>query len=226
MEAEKIASLKTSQLTDDEVIQKVLDGEKEFFEILLRRYNQTLYRAIRSYLKEDDTVKDAMQDTYLKAFEKLSQFQRRSSFSTWLIRIGINESLLRLRKSKRSKSFLSGIKDEALNIIQLSGIYNMNPEKKAIQKETRDLIEQAIDDLPEKYKIVYILREVEGIENEEIAACLGLTYSNVKVRLYRAKSLLKKKLSEVSPDSGIFEFGDEKCDKLVENVMKKILGEA
>lgn len=226
MEALKVANLRTSQLTDDEVIQKVLSGEKELFEILLRRYNQILFRAVRSYLKDEDEVRDTMQDTYLKAFDKLSQFQRKSSFSTWLIRIGINESLLRIRKSRRDHSIFSEIKEEAKNIFQRTGIYKMNPEKRIIQKETRSFIEHAIDQLPEKYRIVYILREVEGISNEEIAACLGLTYSNVKVRLYRAKSLLKKKLSGVSGDSGVFEFGNEKCDSLVEDVMKKILGQS
>ncbi len=223
MDETKVANLRTSQLTDDEVIQKVLDGEKELFEILMRRYNQTLFRAVRSYVNDEDLVKDTMQDTYLKAYEKLSQFQRKSAFATWLIRIGINEALLKIRNAKRDRSIFAEIKEEAISIFQRSGIYKMNPEKRIIQKETFSIVEHAIDELPEKYRIVYVLREVEGIENEEIASCLGLTYSNVKVRLHRAKSLLKKKLQGTENEKNVFGFGNEHCDRLVEEVMKRIL---
>ena len=223
MDTIKFAGRDSNQLTDDDVICQVLNGDKRFFEILLRRYNQTLFRAVRSYVKDEDTVSDIMQDAYLKAFEKLDQFQGKSSFATWLVRIGINEALQRLRKAKRKLTILEEIKAEAINIFQHTGIYTMNPEKKIIQKETRSLIEHAIDQLPEQYKIVYMLREVEGMESEEVAACLGLTYSNVKVRLYRAKSMLKKRLEELSVPQNVFEFGNEKCDQMVEQVMKKIL---
>lgn len=216
--------MKEDQFTDNEVIHKVLNGNKELFEILLRRHNQTLFRAVRSYLKDEDSAMDTMQDTYLKAFEKLDQFQGKSSFATWLVRIGINESLLRLRKSKRNLTFLSDITMEAKNLFKRSDNNNMSPEKKIIQKETREMIEHAVDQLPEPYRIVYMLREIEDMDLEEIAECLGITYSNVKVRLYRAKSMLKKELNQLSPCQNIFEFGNEKCDRLVDEVMKKILG--
>lgn len=216
--------MKEDQFTDNEVIHKVLNGNKELFEILLRRHNQTLFRAVRSYLKDEDSAMDTMQDTYLKAFEKLDQFQGKSSFATWLVRIGINESLLRLRKSERNLTFLSDITMEAKNLFKRSDNNNMSPEKKIIQKETREMIEHAVDQLPEPYRIVYMLREIEDMDLEEIAECLGITYSNVKVRLYRAKSMLKKELNQLSPGQNIFEFGNEKCDRLVDEVMKKILG--
>lgn len=224
MDTIKVAGIKEDQFTDNEVIHKVLNGNKELFEILLRRHNQTLFRAVRSYLKDEDSAMDTMQDTYLKAFEKLDQFQGKSSFATWLVRIGINESLLRLRKSKRNLTFLSDITMEAKNLFKRSDNNNMSPEKKIIQKETREMIEHAVDQLPEPYRIVYMLREIEDMDLEEIAECLGITYSNVKVRLYRAKSMLKKELNQLSPGQNIFEFGNEKCDRLVDEVMKKILG--
>lgn len=224
MDTIKVAGIKEDQFTDNEVIHKVLNGNKELFEILLRRHNQTLFRAVRSYLKDEDSAMDTMQDTYLKAFEKLDQFQGKSSFATWLVRIGINESLLRLRKSKRNLTFLSDISMEAKNLFKRSDNNNMSPEKKIIQKETREMIEHAVDQLPEPYRIVYMLREIEDMDLEEIAECLGITYSNVKVRLYRAKSMLKKELNQLSPGQNIFEFGNEKCDRLVDEVMKKILG--
>lgn len=223
MDSIRVANLRTSRLSDEEVISNILNGDREQFEILLRRYNQTLFRAVRSYLKDEDEVRDTMQDTYLKAFSKLAQFEKKSSFVTWLVRIGINEALLRLRKGKKSRFIFTDIKEEVINIFQRPGANNMNPEKKVIQKETLDIIEHAIDQLPEKYRIIYVLREIEGMDNGEIATCLGLTYSNVKVRLHRAKSLLKKKLQDVEGISNVFEFGNEKCDRLVEDVMRIIL---
>src|ERR1044071_9181907 len=102
MEAVKLG-IPTNQLSDADVVTRVLRGEKELFEILMRRHNQTLYRVVRGYLKDDDEIRDAMQNAYLKAFDKLHQFQGNAAFSTWLIRIGINEALLRLKDIKKGK---------------------------------------------------------------------------------------------------------------------------
>ncbi|MDV3309332.1 MAG: sigma-70 family RNA polymerase sigma factor, partial [Cyclobacteriaceae bacterium] len=118
-----VISLETAssaRLEDTVVVRRVLSGEKELFEILLRRYNQTLYRVIRGYLRDEADVEDAMQDTYLKAYDKLEQFQGKAAFSTWLIRIGINEALLRLRKLRRVRALVSQEADvDAKTITQL-----------------------------------------------------------------------------------------------------------
>lgn len=219
MEVLKTGDFKPAKLPDEQVVQRVLSGEKELFEILMRRYNQTLYRAVRSYLKRESDIEDTMQDTYLKAYRKLYQFQGDAAFSTWLIRIGINEALQNLRKQRRNNVISI---NENENIIRLSNVDQMNPEKKAIHHETRRLVEKAIDQLPEKYRVIYVLREVEGMSNAEISACLELTESNVKVRFHRAKKLLKERLYELSSDTTLFEFGDSKCDQLVDRVMEQI----
>jgi RNA polymerase sigma-70 factor (ECF subfamily) len=210
-------------MSDGMVVRRILAGEKELFEILMRRYNQTLYRIVRGYLHEEQEVEDVMQNTYLKSFDKLQQFRGNSAFSTWLIRIGINESLLRLREVKRSKTFYTSqqeMPDE--KIIQLPDSKQMNPEKLAIRQETRLLIEHAIDQLPEKYRVIYILKEVEGLDTEEIESCLGISANNIKVRLHRAKSLLKDVLYKQHATESIFEFGNIRCDRIVNNVMKTI----
>lgn len=219
MEALKKADYKTTKVPDKIVIKRVLNGEKELFEILMRRYNPMLYRAVRSYLKVEDDVEDTMQDSYLKAFNKLHQFNHNASFSTWLVRIGINEALQKIRKHSNVQP-INGIQNET--DIPSSENNTMNPEKQAIQNETCRLLEKAIDQLPEKYRVIYILREIEGMDNKTISECLELTEGNVKVRFYRSKKMLKEKLYEFTDDAELFGFRDTRCDRLVENVMKKI----
>ncbi len=215
----RIGDFASFQIEDGSIVKRVIAGEKELFEILLRRYNRTLYRVLRSYLKDRDEVQDAMQNTYLKAFDKLFQFKGNSAFSTWLIRIGINEALLRLRDLKKQRILYSNPKEITREIINQIPDKQMNPEKVIIGQEAQYLLEQAIDDLPEKYRVIYVLKEVEGLENSEIAECLGITDSNVKVRLHRAKNLLKDGLYKLSAGTEVFEFGNKHCDAVVKSVM-------
>lgn len=218
-----IQQTEIGKLDDSMIVVRILHGEKELFEIILRRYNQKLYRVIRSYLKDDDDIKDAMQETYLKAFDKLYQFQGKSGFSTWLIRIGINEALQRIKKNKViNLGRATDLTDTT--IIQLPASKQMNPEYSIINRETIKLLEAAIDALPEKYRSVYVLKEVQGMDNAEIAACLDLAENNVKVRHHRAKSLLKDSLLKLSAGADIFEFGNSKCDAMVDYVMNGIQG--
>jgi RNA polymerase sigma factor (sigma-70 family) len=217
-------SIKTPEfalLQDDTIVARIIKGEKELFEIILRRYNQKLYRVIRGYLKDNDDIQDAMQDTYLKAFDKLFQFKGDSAFSTWLIRIGINEALQRIKKQK-VKHLTSSLDLTDDKIIQLPASKEMNPEYSAISSEAKRLLEVAIDNLPEKYRLVYIMREVEGMNNTEVAAILGIEENNVKIRHHRAKSLMKDNLLKLSTDLRIYEFGNEKCDAMVNLVMSRI----
>lgn len=215
----------SSILSEDIIIQRILLGEKELFELLLRRYNQLLYRVIRGYLASDDDIMDTMQETYLKAFQKLEQYKGGAAFSTWLIRIGINEALGFLRKEKRKQShFVSNSDQTNTLILQFADPNNMNPEKKTMEHESRYFVEQAIDQLPEKYKLIYILKEVEGLDHNAIADCLELSVSNVKVRLHRAKEMLKNTMLHLSTShAAVFEFGNKRCDKVVEFVMGKIV---
>lgn len=213
----------TQQLSDMDVVKRVLAGEKELYELLMRRYNQKLYRVIRAYLKDECDTEDALQNTYLKAYEKLHQFSGNAQFSTWLIRIGINEALGWLRKNEASgcrqtvqSKLPGGLMPE------LSDTKTMNPETKMIQQEMQQILEKAIDALPPKYKIVYMLKEVEDMSTSEVTASLQISESNVNVRLHRAKSLLKESLYELSASKAVFVFGLRRCDILVESVMAKL----
>ncbi len=221
MKAIKINDYKNSKIHDFEVIKRVIGGEKGLYEILMRRNNQKLFRVIRSYIKNDSLIKDIMQNTYIKAYEKLYQFSEKSEFSTWLIRIGINEAL---REIRSNKSQLIKHPNSLTNkdIIKISDSNNVNPENAMIQKEAKWVLEKAIDELPSKYKTAYILKEVEGMRIAEICDCLNISNSNVKVRIHRSKQILKEKLYELSQASKAFEFGHSRCDNLVEKVMSLI----
>lgn len=218
MEAIEFHDISRFKISDQEVVKRVLCGEKRLYELLMRRYNQKLYRLIRSYLTDEYEVEDVMQQTYLKAYENLWQFQGRAQFSTWLVRIGINEALARIREKNKYSTIYD--QQEEDKILQISDARQMNPEQDMIQKEAKQLLEKAIDHLPSKYRVVYMLREIEGMSTSEIADCMGISHNNVKVRLHRAKLMLKERLYELSISCEVFAFGFTRCDGMVEKVMK------
>ncbi len=208
-------------LPDQEVVERVRSGEKGLYEILMRRYNQTLYRAVRSYLRDGDDVQDAMQEAYVKAYTKLDQFKGDSAFSTWLVRIGINEALQVLRK-QRTMHIYTDPGQRAEGLTQLPDTGQMNPEQRTIRDEHRRLLEQAVDRLPDDYRAVYMLREVEEMSVAEVSQVLGISESNVKVRLHRAKIMVKDALLSAHQAGAAFEFGNAHCDALVAAVMARI----
>lgn len=223
MEALRKNNPRDHKLGEQEIIKRILAGEKELYEILVRRNNQKLYRIIRSYITDEAEIEDIMQDTYIKGFTKMYQFKLESTFSTWLIRIGINESLAHIRKKGklfRLNDYLQ--KSNSTLMLDLEDRKQLNPYEKMTRRESAQLFEDAIDSLDSKYKIVYMMREVEEMSIKEIADALTLTVSNVKVRLHRSKEMLKEKLLEKSKDIGIFEFGYGRCDRITEKVMKSI----
>lgn len=223
MEALNINDFNNHKLKETEITKRILGGEKELYEILVRRNNQKLYRVIRSYLKDQAEIEDVMQNTYIKGYVKLSQFRSESSFSTWLIRIGINEALARLKDKGKLFRFMELSNDSGdRTILEIPDSKQLNPQEKMIRKEAKELLEDAIDRLDLKYRTVYILKEVEEMSIAEIAVALDLTVSNVKVRLHRAKAMLKERLYELTINNEVFEFGFGRCDRITENVMNAI----
>jgi RNA polymerase sigma-70 factor (ECF subfamily) len=223
MEAIKSNTINDHKLKEETVIKRILSGEKELYEILVRRNNQKLYRVIRSYLKDEAEIEDVMQNSYIKAYTKLYQFNLESQFSTWLIRIAINEALAALRK-KGKMLYLNNYSpttDDVL-VMEIPDRKNLNPQEKMAQKETKQLLEQAIDQLELKYRTVYIMKEVEEMSLKEIATALEISLANVKIRLHRSKEMLKETLYRLSNNTAVFEFGFSRCDRLTEAVMKGI----
>jgi RNA polymerase sigma-70 factor (ECF subfamily) len=223
MEAIDITDFNNHKIKETAVIQRILAGEKELYEILVKRNNQKLYRIIRTYIKDDAEIEDIMQNSYLKAFTKLYQFKQAASFSTWLIRIAINESLTRLKE----KGILYHLNEPSDNlkrntILEIPDHKQLNPQDRMIRNEAKQLLENAIDSLDIKYKMVYVMKEVEEMSLKEISMALDLTIANVKIRLYRSKDMLNDKLYEVTNDTAIYEFGFSRCDRVTKNVMELI----
>lgn len=222
MEAININDFNNHKIKENDVIKRILSGEKELYEILVKRNNQKLYRIIRSYIKDDADIEDIMQDSYVKAFTKLYQFKLDSTFSTWLIRIGINESLARLKEKGKVYHLNEQSENFSNTILEIPDSRQLNPQDKMIRNEAKQLLENAIDSLETKYKTVYMMKEVEEMSLKEISVALDLTVANVKIRLHRSKEMLKEKLYEVANNNNVFEFGFSRCDRITENVMKRI----
>ncbi|OJV25500.1 MAG: hypothetical protein BGO32_00325 [Bacteroidetes bacterium 37-13] len=222
MQSKNNKQSQTLSITNEQLLQRILNGEKELFELLMERNNQQLYRVIRSYVKEEESAHDVMQNTYIKAYTHLAQFHQDASFTTWLIRIGINEALHYIKSSKKNINSVSVETDEAENKLPEVEIETTTPEKTTIQHETFAFIEHAINNLPEKYRAVFMLREIEGLSSEETAACLELTESNVKVRLFRAKNLLRAELHNLTSEFMVYPLAEHHCRNVRSVVMDKI----
>ncbi len=210
-------SLAIVHLPDGEIISRVLAGERDLYALLVKKYNARLYRVCMSILGEDAEAEDAMQVTYIRAFENLARFESRSLFSTWLTRILINECLLRLKTKKRSNLMRDEFENNALMISTTTPLNGL------LQSELKQVLENAIANLPEKYRVVFVMREIEEMNVAETQECLGLSEANVKVRLNRAKALLRNSLSPLYKKEDLLAFHLSRCDRVVRNVMETVL---
>jgi RNA polymerase sigma-70 factor, ECF subfamily len=210
-------------LSDEEVVSRVLAGETAMYEIVMRRHNQRLYRASRAILRDDDEAEDVMQDAYVRAYQHLHQFAGRAKFSTWLTRITVNEAIARKHRSQRY-SQLDSLSDSRGDPVDRIVSSMPNPEQQASNSELRTLLENAIEDLPDSYRAVLMLRDVEEISTIDVAAILEISEENVKTRLHRTRALLRKGLhAEAGARSTTaFEFHAVKCDRIVLNVFERI----
>jgi len=210
-----LQSVDISQLSDEEIISRVLAGEQRLYELIMRRYNSKLYRVCMSITNNDSIIEDIMQVTYIKAYENLYTFKSRSTFGTWLTRILINESLQQMKKSKR----YIGMEENEFHTGNKTA-NTATPVKALLNKELSNVLEQALIQLPEKYRVVFMLREVENMSIAETVDTLNITEANVKVRLNRAKTILRDSLSVYYKNDGIFPFHLSRCDRVVNNVFK------
>jgi RNA polymerase sigma-70 factor (ECF subfamily) len=210
------------QGSDELLVSQVLQGDRGAFAAIMRRYNQRLYRIARSYILDDDEVEDVIQEAYIKAYNNLRLFANRSKLSTWLIRIVINEALMRVRHRKRVASV--GIDEGGT---ENSGHHMETAERetpigKLMNSELRQILERAVDDLPEKYSTVFLMREVEGMSVADTSECLRITETNVKVRLSRAKEMLREKISGFYQQAEVFSFDLVRCDRIVQSVLSRV----
>lgn len=206
---------------DDEIVRRVLAGDVASFELIMRRYNQRLFRVARSILGDDGEAEDVVQEAYLRAYEHLGEFEGRSSFATWLTRIAVYEASARRRRRQRMR-VVDLHETEAMGMGSFSDADQVFDE--ASTRELGDVLREAVEQLPPDSRVVFTLRLVEGLSTEDAAECLGLSPENVKVRLHRARARLRETIEhrlgrEVRR---LYQFDGERCDRIVRSVMSRL----
>src|SRR6516162_5817674 len=213
-------------LSDEEVVARVLAGDLPLFEVLMRRHNQRLYRTARAIVRDDAEAEDVMQETYVRAYAALGQFEGRAQWATWLTRIAVNEALARVRARGRfvSKEASEVMEDDVMTKEPPVPPRAEGPEAAASARELGALVEHAIDDLPDTYRAVFVLREVQELSTAETAACLEVSEELVKVRLHRARAELRRLMDARlgAATREVFDFHASRCDRVVAAVLERI----
>lgn len=222
METVSLEQVRLEGWTDERVIERVIEGDVALYEIIMRRYNQRLYRVARSILHDDTEAEDVMQDAYVRAFQHLRQFAGLSSFATWITRIAVHEALRRLPARRRMllTEEIDTEGEDAMDAAESS----LDPEQNASLHELGRLLEEAILDLPERYRSVVMLRDVEEMSTADTANALELTEENVKTRLHRGHTMMRHRLCERVGSHGkyAFPFMGERCDRVVSGVFARL----
>lgn len=217
-----LAPQASEALSDTEIVARVLAGERALYEVLMRRHNTRLYRAARAILGNDRDVEDVMQDAYVRAFHNLAQFEGRAQFSTWLTRIAVHEALSRKHKADRIEEWdaMSETRRDAISASRATS----DPESEAASSEVSRLLESSIESLPEDYRTVVMLRDVEQLSTSETAECLSISEDNVRVRLHRGHAMLRKEIYARAGTSAkdAFPFNAVRCDRVVAAVFAKL----
>jgi RNA polymerase sigma-70 factor (ECF subfamily) len=213
----------TAVPSDEDIVRRVVAGEHALFEVLMRRNNQRLYRAIRSIVQAEVDAEDVMQQTYVQAYGALSGFGHASKFSTWLIRIGINAALVSGRTASRFVALPDPPSNEEEPLASLTSP-QPTPEDSTNSAELSRLLERVLDALPQMYRTVLMLREVEGLSTEETATALAVSEDVVKTRLRRAKLLARATLERWTSHHAehAFQFHAPRCDRVVAFVLEAI----
>lgn len=209
------AARRTAPLEDGEVVRRVRAGETALFEVLMRRHDRRVYRTVRSILRDEGEAEDAMQQAWLQAYLHLGEFEGTAAFSTWLVRIAANEALQRLRRRTRLAPVADGEGEETMDG------RSEDPEERAAAREAVRLLERAVDRLPDHYRTVFVLRDVEGLSTTETAAALDIGEEAAKVRLHRARAMLRSALADVVGRAAgeAFQFLAPRCNRMVDAVM-------
>jgi RNA polymerase sigma-70 factor (ECF subfamily) len=208
-------------LSDEEVVRRVGGGETALFEILMRRYNQRLFRVARAIVRDDAEAEDVLQQAYVNAYAHLDQFAGEARFATWLTRITTYEAFARLRRRGRHQETPMGEGEHTMDVFRAP---QPDPEQQAFNGELRRALEASLDALPEAYRTVFVLRDVEGLSTAETADCLEVSEDVVKTRLHRARALLREDLFERAGLSArnVFSFQADRCDRIVGAVLARL----
>jgi RNA polymerase sigma factor (sigma-70 family) len=207
------------------LVRRIAAGDRAAFELLMRRHNQRLYRLARASLRDETEAYDALQEAYLLAYRSIAQFRGDAALSTWLSRLVINECLGRLRRYGRRKNVLPLVRSNT--DVERDGMQAPDtelPDKIVGRAQIRALLECKLDELPEIFRMVFVLRSVEELSVEETAQSLGISQATVRSRHFRAKSLLREALAQEVDlaERELFEFGGEQCNRVTARVLAQL----
>ncbi len=210
-------------MSDEELIRRIRGGDTALFEVIMRRYNTRLYRVARAILRDDAEAEDVMQQAYVNAFVHLDQFADRAKFSTWLTKIAVYEALARARRARRIEHPADDGDHEGTQMDHMASPHR-TPEAEAYGRELSAILESAVAALPETFRTVFMLRDVEGLSTTEVAECLGVKADTVKTRLFRARAHLRRDLTaRVGVEApSAFQFHASRCDRVVAGVMARL----
>src|SRR5262245_12275142 len=210
---------------DATLIARIRAGDRAAFASMMRRYNRRLYRLARATLRDEAEAQDALQEAYLQAYRSIGQFRGEAALSTWLSRLVLNECLGRRRRSDRRDGVVRIVSsDSDSRIDTVAGDRADLPDYAAGRAQMLGILESKLDELPEEFRTVFVLRSVEELSVEETAACLGIPEATVRSRHFRAKGLLREALArEVDlAERDIFEFGGQHCDSVIAHVLARL----
>lgn len=207
-----------SNTSDTDILAAVRNGDTLRFAVLVRRHNERLYRIGIGCLRRADLVEDAMQSTWIHAFHRLPAFDGRAAFSTWLSRIMINECLMHLRRTRREERTRLAVESDPL----LAHLDTTDAGRQADAGEAHSLMEHCIAGLPDEYRLVYVLREIQELGTDETAGIVGISPANVRVRLCRARERLKQALLASAAGRELFRFTAVRCGPFTARVMRQI----
>lgn len=224
-----LPSVPSDANTDAELVRQTVAGNDAAFAQIMRRFNRLLFRTARGILKNDDDAQDAVQEAYLRAWRALATFRADAKLSTWLVRIVVNEALGRLRTGGVQVVPLNAAVDADGEPLEMPMQANPDeqPDHMAMRAQVRQQIETRIDALPDVFRTVFMLRGVEELSVEEVAQVLGIPEATVRSRYFRARGILREGLSrdiDMALDTA-FSFAGARCDRIVENVLTKIVHE-
>jgi len=221
----RASALTSTSATDDSTLaRRVAEADHHAFEILMRRYNGRLFRVARAILKDDGEAEDALQDAYLHAYKHISGFRGDAQLSTWLTRIVVNESLMRLRRRKRDSVVEPFERRQDAPEVQVADERAESPAGATLRAEVRQLLERRIDELPVAFRTVFVMRDVNDLSVQETAECLGIPEATVRTRLFRARALLRESLARDvdAATADVFGFAGARCDRIVANVLARV----
>lgn len=209
----------SEQLSELEIIKRIVENdEKALYEIIIRRFNPYLYKIGRAYNYNHEDTEDLMQDTFIDAYKNLSKFEGRSDFKTWIVRIMMNNCYRKREKLSFKNEIMQDVNDQSKPLFTNTS----NTGKVVHNRELGNAIEHALSEIPYDYRVTFSLREINGFSVAETADLLNISEANVKVRLNRAKTMLRDKLAQSYSNKELYEFNLIYCDAIVERVMKKI----